>query len=91
MILGRFKGGRTSSLSPVIEEIAAVTADCPPTNPAAASAVVLLPTKSLTDRSSLKNRRPESTVPGVAVASAPGRLRLDKAPPKLLCPKRPWA
>jgi hypothetical protein len=89
MILGRFKGGRASSVSPVIEETAVVTADCPPTNPETASAVVLLPTKSLTDRSSLKNRRPDSTVPGFEVTSAPGRLRLDNEPPKLLWPNKP--
>lgn len=87
MTLGRFKGGRASSVSPVIEETAAVTADCPPTNPETASAVVLLPTKSLTDRSSLRNRRPDSTVPGVVVA--PGRARFDNEPPRLLCPNKP--
>ena len=91
MILGRFKGGRASSVSPVIEETAVVTADCPPTNPEAASAVVLLPTKSLTDRSSRKNRRPDSTVPGVVVAPDPGRLRFDNEPPRLLWPNKPWA
>jgi len=89
MILGRFKGGRASSLSPVTDDTAAVAADCPPTNPEAASAVVLLPTKSLTDRSSLKNRRPDSTVPGFEVASAPGRLRFDNEPPRLLSPNKP--
>ena len=89
MILGRFRGGRASSVSPVIEETAAVTADCPPTNPAAASAVVLLPTKSLTDRSSLKNRRPDSTVPGVVAVPAPGRLRFDNEPPRLRWPNKP--
>ena len=89
MILGRFKGGRASSVSPVIDDTAAVTADCPPTNPDAASADVLLPTKSLTDRSSRKKRRPDSAVPGVDVA--PGRIRFDSEPPRLRSPNKPWA
>lgn len=89
MIRGRFSRGRASSRSPTTEDTAVVAVDCPPTKPEAASAVVLLPTKSLTERSSRRNRRPSSIVPGFVEGF--GRVRLDKVPPRFLSPNNPCA
>jgi hypothetical protein len=89
MILGRFSGARASSVSPITDETAAVTADSRPTNFEAASAAVVVPTKSPADGSSLTNRGFESAAP--EVDADPGRLRLDNEPPRLLWPNKPWA
>ncbi len=76
-------------MSPVTDETAAVAADSRPTNFEAASAAVVVPTSSPTVGSSLTNRGLVSAAP--EVDAAPGRLRFDNEPPRLLCPNRPWA
>ncbi len=76
-------------MSPVTDETAAVTAESRPTNFEAASAAVVVPTKSPAEGSSLTNRGFDSAAPAVDVA--PGRLRFDNEPPRLLCPNRLWA
>ncbi len=78
MIRGRLIGGRASSISPATDDVTAVTADWPPTNPLIASALVLVPTTSVADRAPLANRRPASTV---AVA-LPGPFRLPSELPR---------
>ena len=50
---------------------------------------MVVPTSSPAVGSSLTNRGLVSAAPEVDVA--PGRLRFDNEPPRLLCPNRPWA